>query len=60
VRAARTPGTEVDGTEVGGNQRGLRGRWVELRHRRRRPSTAAESPGELEERDEEDDIAPQR
>jgi hypothetical protein len=60
VRAARTPGTEVDGTEVGGNQRGLRGRWVELRHRRRRPSTAAESPLALEERDEEDDIAPQR
>ncbi len=49
VRASRTTGTEVDGTEVGGTQRGLRGRWVELRHRRRRPSTDAESPHEVEE-----------
>jgi lysophospholipase L1-like esterase len=49
VRAARTPGTEVDGTEVAGTQRGLRGRWVELRHRRRRPSFEAEPPTEHEE-----------
>ena len=49
VRAARTPGTEVDGTEVGGARRGLRGRWVELRHRRRRPATDAESPEQHEE-----------
>ena len=44
VRAARTPGTEVDGTEVSGAQRGLRGRWVELRRRRQRPTPDAESP----------------
>ena len=49
VRASRTPGTEVDGTDIGGNQRGLRGRWVELRHRRRRPTTDTETPHEAEE-----------
>lgn len=48
VQAARTAGTEVDGTEVSGSQRGLRGRWVELRHRRRRPWAGAESPEESE------------
>ena len=48
VRASRTPGTEVDGTDIGGNQRGLRGRWVELRHRRRRPTTDAETPQAVE------------
>ncbi len=48
VRAARTAGTEVDGTEVAGTQRGLRGRWVQLRHRRRGPSTAVESPYDVE------------
>lgn len=49
VEAARTPGTEVEGTEVGGAPRGLRGRWVELRHRRRRPDTGTESPEETED-----------
>src|SRR5688500_10915983 len=44
VRAAQAPGTEVDGTEVSGSQRGLRGRWVELRRRRRPVSPDAESP----------------
>lgn len=48
VQAVRTPGTELDGTEVSGSQRGLRGRWVELRHRRRRPSAPAESPEDAE------------
>ena len=51
VRASRTSGTEVDGTDIGGNQRGLRGRWVELRHRRRRPTTDAESPQTDEDRE---------
>jgi lysophospholipase L1-like esterase len=37
VEAAKTPGTEIDGTEVGGVKRGSRGRWVLLRHRRRQP-----------------------
>lgn len=44
VEAARTPGTEIDGTEVAGSQRGARGRWVLLRHRRRRPRTHAVGP----------------
>ncbi|PVG81715.1 GDSL family lipase [Nocardioides gansuensis] len=54
VHAVNTPGTELDGTEVAGSQRGLRGRWVELRHRRRRPGPAAEAP----EPDESEDAAP--
>lgn len=44
VEAARTPGTELDGTEVAGARRGVRGIWVELRHRRRRPQTTPEAP----------------
>ena len=44
ARAVKTPGTELGGTEVSGAQRGLRGRWVELRHRRRHPSADAEEP----------------
>ncbi|HET7683401.1 MAG TPA: SGNH/GDSL hydrolase family protein [Marmoricola sp.] len=44
VEAARTPGTEIDGTEVAGSQRGVRGRWVLLRHRRRRPRAISHSP----------------
>src|SRR6185436_4106063 len=39
VQAVKTPGTELDGTEVGGSRRGVRGLWVELRHRRRRPDS---------------------
>ncbi len=42
--AVRHPGTELDGTEVGGDQRGLRGRWVELRHRGRQAQGQVESP----------------
>ena len=34
IQAVKTPGTEVDGTEVAGARRGVRGLWVELRHRR--------------------------
>jgi lysophospholipase L1-like esterase len=48
VQAVRTPGTELDGTEVAGFQRGLRGRWVQLRHRRRQPQTEVEGPEESE------------
>ncbi len=44
VEAARHTGTELDGTEVAGSQRGLRGRWVELRRRRRRPAGESEAP----------------
>lgn len=49
VEAARTPGTEVDGAEVGGAQRGLRGRWAELRHRRRSADDAVQGPDETED-----------
>ncbi|MDO9457495.1 SGNH/GDSL hydrolase family protein [Nocardioides sp.] len=48
IAAVNEPGTELDGTEVGGARHGVRGRWVELRHRRRRPQTEAAAP-ELEE-----------
>ncbi|QIK74250.1 SGNH/GDSL hydrolase family protein [Nocardioides piscis] len=51
AEAARTPGTELDGTEVSGAQRGLRGRWVELRHRRRQPASDVESPESVESDD---------
>ncbi|HYH35154.1 MAG TPA: SGNH/GDSL hydrolase family protein [Nocardioides sp.] len=44
VEAVRTPGTELDGVEVAGSRRGVRGLWVELRHRRRHPSTDAQAP----------------
>ena len=44
IEAVKTPGTEVDGTEVGGSKRGTRGRWVLLRHRRRQPEHPAETP----------------
>ena len=39
VEAVRTPGTELDGVEVAGARRGVRGLWVELRHRRRHRET---------------------
>jgi lysophospholipase L1-like esterase len=58
VAAARTPGTEVDGTDVLGTQRGLRGRWVELRHRRRSSQADTESPAEHEEQDESAEVGP--
>lgn len=44
IQAVNVPGTELGGTEVGGSRRGVRGLWVELRHRRRRPSTDGEAP----------------
>lgn len=37
VAAADHAGTEVAAATVGGRPRGPRGRWVQLRHRRRRP-----------------------
>jgi lysophospholipase L1-like esterase len=37
AEAVEAAGTEVSGTEVAGRERGARGRWVTLRHRRRRP-----------------------
>jgi lysophospholipase L1-like esterase len=44
VRAVNQPGTELGGTEVAGARRGVRGMWVELRHRRREPPTEGEAP----------------
>ncbi|MEJ7831558.1 MAG: SGNH/GDSL hydrolase family protein [Nocardioides sp.] len=44
LRAVNEPGTELDGTEIGGHRLGVRGRWVELRHRRRRPQAEGEAP----------------
>ena len=49
VEAARTPGTEIDGTEVAGSKRGVRGRWVLLRHRRRQPESDTAAPETVEE-----------
>jgi lysophospholipase L1-like esterase len=51
AQAVKTPGTEVDGTEVAGSRRGVRGLWVELRHRRRTPTAATEGPSESEDAD---------
>lgn len=46
IQAVNQPGTELDATEVGGARRGVRGLWVELRHRRRHPETDGEAPDE--------------
>jgi lysophospholipase L1-like esterase len=51
LQAVNVPGTELDGTEVAGARRGVRGLWVELRHRRRHPDTEGEAP-DHEEADE--------
>ncbi len=48
VQAVRHPGTELDGTEVGGRRAGVRGLWVEMRHRRRRPQVEAQAPSASE------------
>jgi len=53
VEAVKTPGTELGGTEVAGSRRGVRGLWVELRHRRRRPQAEAEAPESGEDQAEE-------
>jgi lysophospholipase L1-like esterase len=37
VQAVSTAGTEVAAARVAGNERGPRGRWAQLRHRRRHP-----------------------
>ena len=48
VEAARTPGTEVDGSAMAGTARGARGRWVQLRRRRRQPEADVETPQHAE------------
>lgn len=42
VQAVRTAGTEVAAAQVAGKERGPRGRWAELRHRRRHPRPEVE------------------
>ena len=55
VRAVQTPGTELDGTDLGGVRRGVRGLWVQLRHRRREQVSPATAPeADLENDDEVD------
>ncbi|HEU5035370.1 MAG TPA: SGNH/GDSL hydrolase family protein [Nocardioides sp.] len=49
IQAVNVPGTELDATEVGGSRRGVRGLWVELRHRRRHPDTEGEAPDESDQ-----------
>lgn len=44
VKASQNPGTEIDGTEVGGAKRGVGGRWVTLMRRRTLPTGGAETP----------------
>ena len=51
VQAVKETGTELDGTEVGGDRLGVRGLWVELRHRRRRPQAEGEAPAASETAD---------
>jgi lysophospholipase L1-like esterase len=49
IQAVKTPGTELDGTEVSGRRLGVRGLWVELRHRRRQQTEDAQAPDDVEE-----------
>ena len=58
IEAVKTAGTEVDGTEVGGSRRGVRGLWVELRHRRRTPTAATEGPADEEDGQGEEAVNP--
>jgi lysophospholipase L1-like esterase len=44
IRAVNQTGTELDGTELASDRGGVRGLWVELRHRRRRPQAKDEAP----------------
>jgi lysophospholipase L1-like esterase len=48
VEAVRLPGTEVDGSATAGTARGTRGRWVQLRRRRRQPEADVETPQHAE------------
>ncbi len=48
IQAVNEPGTELDGTEIGGRRAGVRGLWVELRHRRSRRHVPGEAPDEHE------------
>ncbi|MBM9460677.1 SGNH/GDSL hydrolase family protein [Nocardioides sp. zg-536] len=49
IEAVNHPGTELGGTEVAGRRTGVRGLWVELRHRRSRGTVPAEAPERSEQ-----------
>ncbi|TDD58770.1 SGNH/GDSL hydrolase family protein [Kribbella antibiotica] len=51
VQAAKTAGTEVAATEVAGRERGPRGRWAALRHRRRHPKAEVDRVETTEDTD---------
>ncbi len=55
LRASQNPGTEIDGTEVGGATRGVGGRWVTLMRRRLAPTGQAEVPDEQDALDDAQD-----
>jgi hypothetical protein len=55
LQAVQNPGTELDGTEVGGRRLGVRGAWVELRRRRRQHQDEAQAP-EVAEHHEPDGV----
>lgn len=57
VRAVNQPGTELDGTEIAGRRAGVRGLWVELRHRRGRRQVEGEAPSESEAPEPANDVA---
>ena len=49
AKASQHPGTEIDGTEVGGAKRGVGGRWVTLMRRRLLPTAGVERPDKTEQ-----------
>jgi lysophospholipase L1-like esterase len=49
AKASQNPGTEIEGTEVGGAKRGVGGRWVTLMRRRLLPTGEAETPDDEHE-----------
>jgi lysophospholipase L1-like esterase len=57
LQAVNIPGTELDGTEIAGRARGVRGLWVQLRHRRH-PESQGEAPQESDEEPGESADAP--
>ncbi|HET9501425.1 MAG TPA: SGNH/GDSL hydrolase family protein [Marmoricola sp.] len=52
VEATKHPGTEVGGTELEGESRGVAGRWAMLMRRRRHAPTEAEAPEAHEDAEE--------
>ncbi len=52
AKASESPGTEIDGTEVGGATRGVGGRWVTLMRRRMPPTGTAQTPDDADRSDD--------